>query len=457
MRRSLIAIALALGMEHVHAAGAAYVTAAPNRVYVLDMDTHQLLTTITVGTSPEPTVSDDGTTIYIANSGGLNVSIIEAVLGQVIATVTVGGAPILLALGTDNSKLYTTNTSDIVNVIDTATYQIIATITVIGAREIVASPSNMYVGSISTTNIVVISQSTQAVIATITVGDGPFNLYYSSPRVYSVNVGSDNISIINPTTNQVVATVTVGAGPQDIGIVNNFGFVTSSNDTTVSVINTVGSPPAVVATITIDEGSLNYVAASDVQQKAFIFSSGSPAAFISVINPTPPFPIIATISLGATSIREVNMTPDESQIYVTFSVPTLNIVDTVTYQVIATITIPSQPNDVVFGLSPILPTPSGSIQMPTFVRGAQTKNEFLGQTELVNVLTWAPPSSGATPVTYLVYRNPNLTDLAGTVPASGALQFSDHSRRKKVTYIYYIVSVDSSGTRSAPAILAVAP
>jgi YVTN family beta-propeller protein len=454
MRKSLIALTLVIGAGRVYAAGSAYVTGAPNLVYVLDMDTHQLLATITVGTQPQPTVSDDGTTVYVANSGGMSVSIIETSVGQVVATVTVSAAPIFLALSTDNSKLYTTNSPDLVDVINTSTYQIIATITVIGARELVASPDNMYVGSVSTTTIIAINQSTQAVIATITVGTGPFNLYYSSPRLYSVNAGTNNISIINPTTNQVIATVTVGAQPNDIGVVNNYAFVTCSNSR-LNVINTLGSPPAVVATITVGDGSLFSLAASSVQQKVFVKSGNSPAGYFSVVSPTPPFPIIATITLGGEEPGETNFTPDESQLYVSLDSPALNIVDTVTNQVIATVTLPSQPNDVVFGLSQT--PPSAGIQMPTFVRGAQTRNEFLGQTELVNVLTWAPPSTGATPVTYLIYRNPNLTDLAGSIPASGALQFSDHNRRKKVTYIYYIVSVNSSGTRSSPAILAVTP
>jgi YVTN family beta-propeller protein len=453
MRRSLIALSLVLGMEQVYAAGSAYVTGAPNLVYVLDVDTHQLLNTITVGTQPQPVVSDDGSTIYVANFLGLSVSVIEASVGQVVATVTLGAAPIFLALSTDNSKLYTTNTPDIVNIIDTTTYQIVATVTITGAQEIVASPDNMYIGSVSTTNIIAISQSTQAVIATITVGLGPYNLYYSSPHLYSVNAGTDNISIINPTTNQVIATVTVGLLPNDIGVVDNYAFVTRSNSQ-INVINTLGSPPAVVATITIGDQALLYVAASSIQQKVFI-GSGGVEAFIAVVSPTPPFPTIATITLSGEDPGQANFTPDESQLYVCADSPALSIIDTVTNQVIATVTLPSQPKDVVFGLSQT--PPSAGIQMPTFVRGAQTKNEFLGQTELVNILTWAPPSSGATPVTYLVYRNPNLTDLAGTVPASGALQFSDHNRRKKVTYIYYIVSVNSSGTRSAPAILAVAP
>lgn len=87
---------------------------------------------------------------------------------------------------------------------------------------------------------------------------------------------------------------------------------------------------------------------------------------------------------------------------------------------------------------------------PTNLRGKRIKNQFLTQTDIVNVLHWDPPSDGAVPVAYKVYRD-NLNTLIGVVEAGKALKYEDHNRAKNVTYTYYIVSVDAQGNNSVPA------
>ncbi|HSX11873.1 MAG TPA: hypothetical protein VLF61_00070, partial [Rhabdochlamydiaceae bacterium] len=56
-------------------------------------------------------------------------------------------------------------------------------------------------------------------------------------------------------------------------------------------------------------------------------------------------------------------------------------------------------------------------------------NRFLSQSDLVNVLLWEAPNNFS-PVTYTIFRDAALTDIAGVVPAS-TLSFEDHNRRKK--------------------------
>jgi YVTN family beta-propeller protein len=468
MRKSLIALSLLAAGTKGYGVDSAYISGnGTSNIFVFDLITHEQTLTITVEVNPNQTASADSTRVYVENRGENTISVIEAAIGTVIATVATGNTIRGLALSTDNSKLYITTADQVVLVIDTTSFVVTTTIPVANVADIVAGPTNMYVGHNVDPIVNVISQTTQAIIATITVGTAPFNLQFTSPFLYAVNLASDSISIINIGTNQVIATVTVGDAPRDVGAINNLAFVANSDTFDLSVINTVGSPPAVIATITISPDltqTPQKVAINNLNQKVYVstdaLSFGDPTT-LSIINAVAPFPILATLTIDGV-IRQFDFTPDDTQLYISiFNVPYFNIIDTSTNFIIATVTLStsSGANDVAFALEPhpLPPTPPVGILMPTFVRGAQTKNEFLGQTELVNVLTWAPPSSGSAPTTYLVYRNPNLTDLAGTVPASGALQFSDHSRRKKVTYIYYIVSVDSDGTRSSPAILAVAP
>lgn len=96
----------------------------------------------------------------------------------------------------------------------------------------------------------------------------------------------------------------------------------------------------------------------------------------------------------------------------------------------------------------VQPQPPIVIYPPRHVLAKQEFNRFATQVDIVNVLTWKAPKNGTTPVEYRIYRNAELTKLAGSVRASHTT-FSDHNRRKKRSYTYYIVSVDASGTQSS--------
>ncbi len=102
----------------------------------------------------------------------------------------------------------------------------------------------------------------------------------------------------------------------------------------------------------------------------------------------------------------------------------------------------------------IVPVASSSPSSPTNVTATRTRNIFLLQTDLINLITWGAPTSGS-PVTYNIYRDPALTQLIGIVPATSPLQFYDHDRQPNVTYTYYITAVDGSGNNSLPSIVSI--
>jgi Beta-1,3-glucanase/Bacterial Ig-like domain (group 3) len=114
--------------------------------------------------------------------------------------------------------------------------------------------------------------------------------------------------------------------------------------------------------------------------------------------------------------------------------------------------------------------PSGSVLIeqiigdffpPANLVGVQKKNKFASQTEYVNRLRWNPPSIGSIPVKYEVYRNLDLSTLAGTVGGSSSrnavLEFFDRRREPGKVYKYYVVSVSSGGSKSLPAEVVVTP
>lgn len=82
----------------------------------------------------------------------------------------------------------------------------------------------------------------------------------------------------------------------------------------------------------------------------------------------------------------------------------------------------------------------------------QKYKRFLLQGDVVNKLLWKQNDLGLKPVQYQIYRD-SLTNLIATIPANGELVFKDHNRKKKTTYVYYVIAVTASGQMSNPAVI----
>lgn len=92
---------------------------------------------------------------------------------------------------------------------------------------------------------------------------------------------------------------------------------------------------------------------------------------------------------------------------------------------------------------PTYSTFAPTVPPAVLIEGFASSNRSILQKELLNVVRWsAPMGLPYTPVSYRVYRNVALTDLAATVPASGPLAFVDHNRERDTLYTYYVVAVD---------------
>ena len=87
---------------------------------------------------------------------------------------------------------------------------------------------------------------------------------------------------------------------------------------------------------------------------------------------------------------------------------------------------------------------------PKDLRGHQVANKFATQTDLVNIITWKSADRGLIPIAYYIYRDSSLHHLVAIIPADRELKFKDHNRKKHRTYSYFIIAVDTFGTRSPP-------
>jgi YVTN family beta-propeller protein len=263
----------------------AYVTnQSSNTVSVIDTPTNTLVTTVTLpgcdGSCASPAglaVTPDGSRVYVANKGNGTVSVIATSTNTVSTTITLPtcsevclSSPIGVAITPDGTRAYVTDPGyGVVDVIDTnpgdvETYNTVtATITattIVSPFSIAITPDGAYAYATeflppcdctTPTNVNMISTATNAVVASISVGNDPAGVAVSpnGVSVYVTNYATNTVSVfaadnLSPT----ITTITVGSGPYSVAFTPNgaFAYVVNQFSNTVSVINTatqtVGAP-----------------------------------------------------------------------------------------------------------------------------------------------------------------------------------------------------------------------
>jgi len=114
-------------------------------------------------------------------------------------------------------------------------------------------------------NVSVIRTTTNTVVATVPVRDGPHGIAVlpNGNYVYAANELSNNVSVIRTTDNVIVATIPVGNGPVGVAALpnSNYVYVTNFHDDNVAVIRTVDN--TVVARISVGEAPWGITALPD--------------------------------------------------------------------------------------------------------------------------------------------------------------------------------------------------
>src|ERR1700729_3382714 len=116
-----------------------------------------------------------------------------------------------------------------------------------------------YVADPQTSTVSVIDTADNIVVATITVGNGPYGLAFSpdGTRAYVANSQSSvfpnpgTVSVIDTASNTVTGTIIVGVNPLGVAITpdGRRAYVTNGGDFTVSVIDTASN--TVTATVAV--------------------------------------------------------------------------------------------------------------------------------------------------------------------------------------------------------------
>ncbi len=148
-------------------------------------------------------------------------------------------------------KAYVTNSDgDSISVIDTGTDAVTATVNVGDAPYGVAtSGTGIYVTNEAGGTVTVLDSTDNGFVKTVTVGSFPVGIVIRGTGAYVMNYLDDTISMIDITTNTVEKTITVGDGPQGVAVSGTGIYVTNSSAGTVSVIDAVRNTVAKTVTV----------------------------------------------------------------------------------------------------------------------------------------------------------------------------------------------------------------
>ncbi|MCI2416447.1 Hsp70 family protein [Saccharopolyspora sp. K220] len=232
----------------------AYVSAYPqtgpeNLVFVLDVATNTVQTSIQVGKHPYTlTASTDGSEVWVPDHDSAQISIIDTTTNKVADTIEVKPNPHSVAFTPDGRTAYVANhDSNLVTVIDTATRSIEDEVAVPPSPHNVAmSPDGRTVAvcSYDAASASTIDTKSRRVTGTIPVGTKPSSVAYAPDgrHFYVVNEGSNSLSVVDPKAERVTATVPVGEAPVAVALSpdGRQAYVTNVNSNTVSVLNTAG-------------------------------------------------------------------------------------------------------------------------------------------------------------------------------------------------------------------------
>jgi YVTN family beta-propeller protein len=202
------------------------------------------------------------------------------------------------------------------------------------------SGSFLYVANSNSDDVSVISVATNAVVATIPVGDGPggIGITPNGAFVYVSNSGSNSVSVIATATNTVVATIpSVGGEPADLVVspTGAFAYVANQAPGTVTVIST--SSNTVVGSVSTGTYTSNVAISPDGNYVyASTWSTAAPG-IVKVIS-TATNTVVASVTAGIYP-ASMSLTTSGDFGYVTNLGRTVTKIATATNTVAATVTV----------------------------------------------------------------------------------------------------------------------
>lgn len=291
-------------------------------VYTVSTDLKHLniFQTYTTGGQPfAPTVSPDGSTLYVTNSSENIISVIDVASANV-STINIPSQAYQTCISPDGTLLYISIPGDnSVEVYNLSAKAVIATIAVDSKPEgICISPdgTTVYVTNNGSSSVSVISTLTNKVAATVNVGVSPvaINTTSDGQYIYVINQGSNTVSVIKASNNTVTNTINVGSSPSVLGNFILPGSACPGQPSTVTITVHPKIVPAITAgnasgSIVACEGSpsadpyIKLITVSGKNLKSDI-TAAAPAGFEVSINPTVGYNANATLAQSNGTIND---------------------------------------------------------------------------------------------------------------------------------------------------------
>jgi len=403
-------------------------------VTVIDTTNNTILTDISVFNNIGPiSITPDGSTVYVSNFFG-GIFPIDTATNTVLPLIVTDSFPGKIAITPDGTKAYVPIYNDnevwvydLPAFVQTNTISVAPSTNPYGAS-ILPNSQTLYVANANST-VTVIDLATETVTTTINLvpplqpNAGAFWLASTpdSKKVFVISEFDPTIVSIDVATNTIGASFVITDGSlQDL--------VISPDPAPVAYFS---ADPQIIGTPTVFDASASLSPIGSIVSYAWNFGDGQTLVSTSpIVSHTYTVPGNYNVTLTVTNSAGTSTTKVFSSGFMSNNGgPTATRT-----RIIAALGVPGPINAI----------------------GFQIRCRFPSQTNIINILEWSPPV-GYAPVAYLIFRDAALTQLIGNVPGNQPLIFEDPNRKKKETYTYYIVAVNSSGELSSPAVVTIKP
>lgn len=223
--------------------GLVYVTLFfSERVAAVDPLTGRIVADAPVGLEPASlALSPDGQALFVGNSGGTNISVLNASTFAPVTSIQSGSSA--FAVDSKDSRLFAADwSSNNVTVINTSSYAVEGNIpTGRSPNDLAydAGDSLLFVANSQSANVSVINASSSAVVRSVPVGLLPEAVRWDSASrtVFVANRGSNTVSVFGPNATSVSVTVSTGTNPGLLAVDPSRDSVLVGNDTGVEFLD----------------------------------------------------------------------------------------------------------------------------------------------------------------------------------------------------------------------------
>jgi YVTN family beta-propeller protein len=255
-----------------------------NRITALSTLTGQPSASIPVGRLPlGMAISPDGTALYVANSIGNSISVVNTASNGTVGTIPVAADPRAVAFTPDGATAYVASTASVVSVIKTVTRTVVASVTVpLFPRDVAITPDGSRAYVATQPSVQVLDTNTNAIVSTIpfdaATAGSPQRIGIAPPSpvtcptcptlslsASTINFGLTGDSPVPSTPPQTVTLTQVGTGTVPWTATASQPWITvqpssgtGSATLTLSVTNPGGLPPTglLAATVTVNAAGL---------------------------------------------------------------------------------------------------------------------------------------------------------------------------------------------------------